>query len=132
MRFAVLAMGTALAAGLAGPSHAEGFLSDLMSKLDILPDNTQRLDDANSGRRSAISEAIARDAGRLDADAYLRSMQAERQVRIPGAPTPITLSAGPSVCRTDLGSCTVNVLATAGQACWCPTDSGYASGTVAR
>lgn len=130
MRFAVLTA-AAMAAGLAGPSHAAGFLSDMASKLDILPDNTRRLDRANIGRESVIRDAIARDAGRPDTDPYLKSMQAERQVRIPGPPTPILLTAGPSVCRTSLGACTVNVLATAGQACWCPTDDGYAAGTVA-
>lgn len=135
MRIAVLAaaMAAGLALAAAGPSQAAGFLSDLVSRLDILPDNARRLDNANSARSSAISEAIARDAGRIEAEAYIKSIQAERAVRVPAAPTLINLATGPSVCRTLVGACTVNVLATAGQACWCPTeDGGFATGTVGQ
>lgn len=135
MRIAVLAvaMAAGLVLGAAGPSQAAGFLSDLMSKLDILPDNAKALDGLNAAMGSPLDRAIARDAGRIDAEAYMKSIQAERAVRVPAAPTLINLSAGPSVCKTLVGACTVNVLATAGQACWCPTeDGGFATGTVGQ
>lgn len=120
MRAAVLAVTMALAMG--GPSQAAGFLSELTSRLNILPDNAKRLDDLNAAIGSPLERAIARDA--------LASERLVREARIPAPPSPIL---GPSLCRTGVGACAVNVLATAGQSCWCPTDDGgFATGTVAQ
>ena len=122
MRVTVLAVTMALA--LPGPSHAAGWLSDLAARLDILPDNAKRLDDLNAAIGSPLERAIARDA--------LQAEGGPPEARMPAPPSP-TPSLGPSVCRTGAGACAVNVLATAGQSCWCPTDDGgFATGTVAQ
>lgn len=51
-------------------------------------------------------------------------------LKIPAAPAGVSLTLGPAMCHTYAGSCSINVLATAGQTCWCPVPDGFATGKV--
>lgn len=133
MQRAVLAIVLVLGLIVAGRSQAQGLLSNIMAELGIGGDKAEELDSLNSVMGAPLSpddepKAYGRGPRRRTG---VNSGYSGTNLRIPAAPSPLFISSGASICRTDAGSCAVNVLAAAGQACWCPTLEGYASGKVA-
>ncbi|MFD3264211.1 hypothetical protein [Phenylobacterium ferrooxidans] len=125
MRIAVIAiMALGLGLAVAGQSRAQGFLANMLADLRIGADRTKELD----SRNSALVKPF--DPDLLTGPASAGNGYAGSGLRVPGTPSLIPLTPGSLICRTDLGSCNVNVVAAAGQACWCPTNETFATGKV--